>query len=174
MGPRSNSVYPAARISCYLFLPIPPSTTQPRVAAEKPATYPVQKRTGLVHPVDNQSETICILDDDASVLKAMRRLLRSAGLPVLAFNEAHAFLQYVEKNAVALAIIDIWMPEINGLEVQRKLLELAPSIPVIMMTGRDAPAMRSVALSQGAAAFFAKPFPDEAFLEAIHEALGAC
>jgi FixJ family two-component response regulator len=121
--------------------------------------------------VDNQSETICILDDDASVLKAMRRLLRSAGLQALTFNEAHAFLQHVESNAIALAIIDIWMPEINGLEVQRALLEMAPTIPVIMMTGRDAPAMRSVALAQGAAAFFAKPFVDEALLGAIRKAL---
>jgi FixJ family two-component response regulator len=122
--------------------------------------------------VPNPSETICILDDDASVLKAIRRLLRSAGLQALAFNEAHAFLQYAESNGVALAIIDIWMPEINGLEVQRKLLEIAPGIPVIMMTGRDAPAMRSVALAQGAAAFFAKPFTDEALLGAVHATLG--
>ena len=122
--------------------------------------------------MDNPSETICILDDDASVLKAMRRLLRSAGLPVLAFNQAHAFLQHAESNSIALAIIDIWMPEMNGLEVQRRLLEVAPGVPVIMMTGRDAPAMRSVALAQGATAFFAKPFADEALLGAIREALG--
>jgi FixJ family two-component response regulator len=121
--------------------------------------------------VDNQSETICILDDDASVLKAMRRLLRSAGLQALTFSEARAFLQHVESNAIALAIIDIWMPEVNGLEVQRALLDIAPSIPVIMMTGREAPAMRSVALAQGAAAFFAKPFADEALLGAIRKAL---
>ena len=122
----------------------------------------------MPHP----SETIGILDDDASVLKAMRRLLRSAGLPVLAFNEARAFLQHAESNGLALAIIDIWMPEINGLEVQRRLLEVAPGIPVIMMTGRDAPAMSSVALAQGARAFFAKPFADDALLGAVNEALG--
>ena len=122
--------------------------------------------------MDNPSETICILDYDASVLKAMRRLLRSAGLPVLAFHEAHAFLQHAERNGLALAIIDVCMPEINGLEVQRKLLEMAPAIPVIMMSGRDAPAMRSVALAQGAAAFLAKPFAGEALLGAIREALG--
>ena len=102
----------------------------------------------------------------------MRRLLRSVGLQVLAFNEARAFLQHAEKNSTALAIIDIWMPEINGLEVQRKLLEIAPGIPIIMMTGRDAPAMRSVALAQGATAFFAKPFADEALLGAVRDALG--
>ena len=121
----------------------------------------------------NPSETICILDDDASVLKAMRRLLRSAGLQALAFTEAHAFLQHIQSNAVALAIIDIWMPEINGLEVQRRLLEVAPRLPVIMMTGRDAPAMRSVALAQGATALFAKPFADEALLGAVRAALGS-
>ena len=120
----------------------------------------------------NPSETICILDDDASVLKAMRRLLRSAGLQVLAFNEAPAFLHHVQTNGIAVAIIDIWMPQMNGLEVQRRLLEIAPAVPVIVMTGRDAPAMRSVALAQGAAAFFAKPFADEALLVAIREALG--
>ena len=117
------------------------------------------------------SETICILDDDASVLKALRRLLRSAGLQVLAFQEAHAFLQHAESNSIALAIVDIWMPAINGLEVQRRLHEIAPGIPVIMMTGRDAPAMRSVALAQGATAFFAKPFADEALLGAVRNAL---
>jgi FixJ family two-component response regulator len=122
--------------------------------------------------VPNPSQTICILDDDASVLKAMRRLLRSAGLQVLAFNEPHAFLQHAESKGMALAILDVWMPEINGLEVQRKLLEMAPSIPVILMSGRDAPAVRSVALAQGATAFLAKPFADEALLGAIREALG--
>ena len=146
---------------------------KPRTAAENRLTAPCRNERGVARPVRNPSETICILDDDASVLKAMRRLLRSAGLPVLVFKEAHAFLQHAESKSMALAILDVCMPEINGLEVQRKLLEMAPSIPVIMMTGRDAPAMRSVALAQGATAFFAKPFADEALLEAIRQALGA-
>jgi two-component system response regulator FixJ len=103
----------------------------------------------------------------------MRRLLRSAGFQVRAFNEPRAFLQHAETGGLALAIIDIWMPELNGLEVQRKLLEMAPSIPVIMMTGRDTPATRSIALAQGAAAFLTKPFADQALLGTIREALGA-
>ena len=91
----------------------------------------------------------------------------------MAFQEARAFLQHAESNGLALAILDVCMPEINGLEVQRKLLELTPSTPVILMTGRDAPAVRSVALAQGATAFFVKPFADEALLGAVREALGA-
>ena len=121
-----------------------------------------------------QQETlICVLDDDASVLKAMRRLLRSAGLQVMVFEEAGAFLEHAETHAMALAILDIWMPGINGLEVQRRLLEVSPATPVIVMTGRDAPAMRRLAVAQGAAAFFAKPFRDEALLRAIRATLPA-
>jgi FixJ family two-component response regulator len=106
------------------------------VAAEN-RHRPRAETNEVAHPVRNPSQTICILDDDASVLKAMRRLLRSAGLQALALNEARAFLQHAGSNGTALAIIDVWMPDINGLEVQRKLLEMVPSIPVIMMSGRD-------------------------------------
>jgi FixJ family two-component response regulator len=119
----------------------------------------------------DQPETICVLDDDASVLKALRRLLRSAKLQAITFNEPGAFLTHAETNAIGLAVIDIWMPEVNGLEVQRRLHEIAPKTAVIMLTGRDAPEMRRVALAQGAAAFFAKPFEDEAFLKTIRAAL---
>jgi FixJ family two-component response regulator len=124
--------------------------------------------------VPTQLETVvCVLDDDASVLKAMSRLLRSAGLKVMVFKEAGAFLEHAETHAISLAVLDIWMPGINGLEVQRRLLEVSPATPVIAMTGRDAPAMRSLAVAQGAAAFFAKPFEDEALLKAIRAALPA-
>ena len=116
-------------------------------------------------------ETICILDDDTSVLKALRRLLHSDGLQMTAFNEPGSFLEHVESHAISLAIIDIWMPEVNGLEVQRRLLAIAPNTPVIIMTGRDDPAMRSVALAQGAAEFLAKPFKDAVFLGAVRAAL---
>jgi FixJ family two-component response regulator len=118
-----------------------------------------------------EPETICVLDDDTSVLKALRRLLRSAGLQMLAFNEPGSFLRHAENHAISLAIIDIWMPEVNGLEVQRRLLDIAPTTRVIMMTGREDPVIRSVALAQGAAGFIAKPFKDAAFLGAIRAAL---
>lgn len=121
----------------------------------------------------NPLATICILDDDASVLKALRRLLRAAGLQALVFSEVHAFLRRAETHGMSLAIIDVCLPEIDGLEVQRRLLEVTPTVPVIMMTGRDAPAVRSTALAQGAAAFLIKPFADETLLGAIREALGA-
>ena len=59
------------------------------------------------------------------------------------------------------------MPQINGFEVQRLLLEMVPTTPVIMMTARDNPGAEKVAFAQGTVAFFAKPFDDAAFLEAV-------
>ena len=118
-----------------------------------------------------EQQTICILDDDTAILKALRRLLRTDGFQMTAFDESESFLEHAESHPISLAIIDIWMPEVNGLEVQRRLLSIAPDTPVIMMTGRDDPTARSVALAQGAAEFIAKPFKDAVFLGAVRAAL---
>jgi FixJ family two-component response regulator len=123
--------------------------------------------------VPDQPEIICVVDDDAAVLKALGRLLRSAGFHPIPFGDPRLFLQYVKNHAIALAVVDVWMPELNGLEVQRLLLDIAPATPVIIMTGRDEPGMDCIALAQGAVAFFAKPFGDAVFLEAVHTALPA-
>jgi FixJ family two-component response regulator len=123
--------------------------------------------------VFDQPDTVCIVDDDAAVLNALRRLLRSAGLQTILFEDPRLFLEHAKNHLVALAIIDVWMPELNGLEVQRLFHEIAPSAPVIMMTGRDDPGTDSIALAQGAVAFFAKPFDDTLFLEAIRGTLPA-
>ena len=121
--------------------------------------------------VSSQPESICVVDDDAAVLKALRRLLRSAGLEMMPFEDPQLFLEHAKNHSITLAIIDIWMPELNGLEVQRLLHNMAPATRVIMMTGRDDPGMDSLAFAQGAIAFFTKPFDDTAFLKAIHTAL---
>jgi FixJ family two-component response regulator len=121
--------------------------------------------------VPDQPEIICVVDDDAAVLKALGRLLRSAGLHMMPFDNPRLFLEHAENHTIALAIIDVWMPELSGLEVQRLLHHMAPATPIIMMTGRDDPGMDSAAFAQGARAFFTKPFADTAFLEAIRAAL---
>jgi FixJ family two-component response regulator len=123
--------------------------------------------------VPNQPESICVVDDDTSVLKALRRLLYSAGLPIIPFDDPRLFLEHAKNHVIALAVIDVWMPQLNGLEVQRRFHDIAPNTPVIMMTGRDDPGIDSIALAQGAVAFLTKPFDDTAFLEAIHAALPA-
>src|SRR4051812_11827855 len=105
-------------------------------------------------------EPICLVDDDPSVRKALLRLLRSAGLQARAFESGREFLEYAAHEPMRLAILDIRMPEVSGLEVQARLREIAPEIPVIIITAQDETVTRKAALDAGAVAFVAKPFRD--------------
>jgi FixJ family two-component response regulator len=116
-------------------------------------------------------ETICVVDDDTSVLKALGRLLASAGLHMMGFSDPRLFLEHAKEHKVALVIIDVWMPELSGLEVQRLLNTIAPSTQVIIITARDDLGMDRIAFTQGAIGFFTKPFNDSAFLEVVLRAL---
>jgi two-component system, LuxR family, response regulator FixJ len=81
------------------------------------------------------------------------------------------FLAYAQEHAVKLAVLDVWMPETNGIKVQERLHELSPDTRVIVITGREEPAIRSAALESGAFAFLLKPFDDETFLTLVRRAL---
>ena len=115
---------------------------------------------------------ICLVDDDTSVLKSVRRLLRSDGLAVRTFSEASAFLSYISTNRVELVVLDIRMKRMTGLEVLAHLCSLSPWTRIIIITGREDLAARSIATQVGAVGFFIKPFDDAEFLTAVHRALG--
>ena len=116
---------------------------------------------------------ICLVDDDPSILRAIDRLLSSVGLHAQLFSEPLVFLSYVICNSVALAVIDIWMSVMSGLEVQKKLQAVSPKTRVIIMTGNDDDSVRNAAIQAGAMAYFDKPFDDEAFLAAVHQAMAS-
>jgi FixJ family two-component response regulator len=118
-----------------------------------------------------QPGSICILDDDSSVRHSIERLLDSDGLKALSFEDAEDFLAHVRGHAVTLAVLDVWMPQTSGLEVQARLNEVSPDTKVIVMTGRETPAIRAAAWESGAVAFVLKPFDDEAFLSLVRQAL---
>src|SRR6266487_6919350 len=118
------------------------------------------------------SRTICLVDDDTSVLKAVGRLLTSAGCVLQTFSEAAAFLAYISTNRVDLFVLDIWMKQMTGLEVLARLCSLSPQTRSIIITGREDHAVKSIATQIGAVDFFLKPFDDEKFLAAVHHALG--
>ena len=126
----------------------------------------------MTHTESVNGSAICLLDDDPSVLKATARLLVSAGREVKPFDDPHFFLAYAQTHRPRLAILDIWMPLMDGLEVQRRLRDVSPSTRVIILTSKDDPSVRSQALSAGAAGFFTKPVADDAFLGGIEAALG--
>ena len=81
--------------------------------------------------------TICLVDDDTSVLKAVGRLLTSAGCVLQTFSEAAAFLAYVSTNRVDLVVLDIWMKRMTGMELLAHLCARLPATPVIFMTGHE-------------------------------------
>ena len=114
---------------------------------------------------------VCLLDDDPSVLKGLRRLFSSAELPAETFSDPEEFLKYARTHRPAVALVDVCMPQMSGLEVQSQLSQISPSTRVIIFTGKDDPLVRSTALNAGASAFLTKPFDDEELLTAVRLAL---
>ena len=114
---------------------------------------------------------IWLLDDDASMLKALGRLLNSAGFAVEKFNRPADFLSMLKQRDCRVAVLDVWMPDMNGLEVQACLRRDSPATRIIFITGRNDPSMRQSALDAGAFGFLAKPFEDEVLLQLINKAV---
>jgi two-component system response regulator FixJ len=114
---------------------------------------------------------VCLLDDDPSVLKGLGRLFSSADLDAKMFSDPGEFLCYAKTHRPVVALLDVCMPQMSGLEVQSQLRTISPSTRVIIFTGKDDPLVRSTALNAGALAFFTKPFNDEELLTAVRLAL---
>ena len=119
----------------------------------------------------SDTEIVCLVDDDLSVLKSIERLLASDGFSVRAFNKPKEFLTHVQAHTVPLVVLDIWMEEMSGLEVQAQLSALSPQTRVIIITGREDQTAKLAALQLGVIAFFTKPFDDDQFLNAVRGAL---
>jgi FixJ family two-component response regulator len=129
------------------------------------------RATCMTSSEKSDAEIVCLVDDDLSVLKSIQRLLASDGLSVRGFNKPKEFLAHVQTHSVPVVILDIWMEEMSGLELQAQLSRLSPGTRVIIITGRDDPASKLAALQLGVTAFFTKPFDDAQFLNAVRGAL---
>jgi len=108
-----------------------------------------------------------VVDDDPSVLKALERLLRSAGHDAKIFSSAFEFLDFNHPDAPGCLILDIKMPKINGLELQDRLLEKGISFPIIFITGHGTVPSSVRAFKAGAMDFLQKPFKDKDLLDAV-------
>ena len=120
--------------------------------------------------LSKETSAVYLLDDDPSILKATRRLLDSVGWKVGAFSDPIAFLEHAAIHCPELAVIDMVMPDMNGLEVQTRLRSLSPSTRVIVLTGRDDPLVRRKAMNAGAAAVFIKGLESDEFLAGVKAA----
>ena len=117
--------------------------------------------------LSKETVAVFLLDDDRSVLKATGRLLDSVGWQVNAFTNPMTFLEHAATYRPDLAIIDILMPEMSGLEVQSRLGRISPSTRVIVLTARDDPSVRRMAMNAGASAFFIKGVESGEFLAGV-------
>ena len=115
--------------------------------------------------------TVFVVDDEPSVRKSLGRLLKAAGYRVEAFASAREFLQRDPDFGVSCLVLDVQMPELNGLELQQALMETDRSLPIIFITGHGDIPMSVHAMKAGALDFLSKPIDEKDLLGAIARAL---
>jgi FixJ family two-component response regulator len=118
------------------------------------------------------SATVFLVDDDPSVRRALTRLIRSAGYQVEPFGSAREFLDSDWRvKGVACLVLDVYMPGLTGMELQRELREANAILPIIFITGRGDIPMSVQAMKAGAVDFLPKPVKDSELMRAIEQAL---
>jgi FixJ family two-component response regulator len=115
---------------------------------------------------------VYVVDDDPSSRSGLGRLLKSAGFQVKLFASAQEFLDFDPVAPEAVMILDVRMPGLNGLELQKRLMDSGATLPIIFLTAFEDPQARRAALQGGAVAFLQKPVDEKVLFEAIQEAHG--
>lgn len=115
--------------------------------------------------------TVFVIDDDARMRAATERLLKSVGLRVESFAAPKEFLARGLPDGPSCLVLDVRLPGMSGLDVQRKLVEAGLQIPVIFITGHGDIPMTVQAMKSGAVEFLTKPFRHQDLLDAIQQAL---
>jgi FixJ family two-component response regulator len=117
---------------------------------------------------------VCVIDDESSMRESLRNLFRSVGLKVQTFASAQEFLKSPPSEAPSCLVLDVQMPGISGLELQRELGGGESRVPIIFMTGHGDIPMSVRAMKAGAFEFLTKPCRDEDLLRAVNQAIERC
>jgi len=115
--------------------------------------------------------SVYVVDDDASVRDAVSSLIRSAGFRVRTFESAHEFLATPRAEVPSCLVLDVHLPGLNGLDLQRELAKTDVHIPIIFLTGHGDIPTSVRAIKAGALEFLTKPFADEDLLNAIRDGI---
>ena len=115
----------------------------------------------------SKAPCIFVVDDDASVRKALKRLITSNGLLAETFGSATEFLESHKNDWTGCMILDVRMPGMTGLDLQIKMTDKGSSLPIIFITAHDDDTARKQAMDNGAAAWFIKPVNEDDLLKAI-------
>jgi FixJ family two-component response regulator len=119
----------------------------------------------------NCTHTVCLVDDELALLRALTRLLEAAGFSVRTFSSAQAFLDFTEYELPCCVVLDINLPEVNGLQLQAELLERVIDCPIVFLSGQADIAMSVEAMRAGAIDFLTKPVDAAALIDAVSAAL---
>lgn len=116
---------------------------------------------------------VAVVEDDPSVRKALQRLLRASDHDADAFGSAQDFLDSLPASIPDCVVLDLQMPGMNGLALQRELAQAGRRLPSVIITGHDEPGMQARCLAAGAGAYLRKPLDSKALLAAIEDAINA-
>lgn len=122
--------------------------------------------------INDTAPIVFVVDDDLSVREGVESLLRSVGLRVETFRTAQEFSRYSRPDAPACVVLDVRLPGLSGLDLQRELTRAGAPIPIIFITGHGDVPMSVQAMKAGAVEFLTKPFREQELLDAIREAIG--
>jgi FixJ family two-component response regulator len=114
---------------------------------------------------------VFVVDDDATMRRSLENVLRSVGLRVSVFGSAQEFLRGDRPDVPACLVLDVRLPGLSGLDLQRRMAEADLDIPIVFVTGHGDIPMSVRAMKDGAVEFLTKPFRDQDLLDAIHLAL---
>ena len=113
---------------------------------------------------------VLVVDDDASMLRSVARLLRHLGYACLLFPSAEAFANHDDFEGAVCVLLDINLGDVSGIELRHRLKAAGISVPVIYITGNDNPAVQMAALQSGCLAYLTKPFSAQSLIEPLERA----
>jgi RNA polymerase sigma factor (sigma-70 family) len=115
--------------------------------------------------------TVFVVDDDVSIREALTNLFRSVGLEVQTYGSAQEFLASPRTDVPGCLVLDVRLPGLSGIDLQRRLAEATSQVPIIFITGHGDIPMSVRAMKAGAVEFLTKPFRDQDLLDAVQEAV---
>jgi FixJ family two-component response regulator len=121
--------------------------------------------------MNEDSATVFVVDDDPSIQRGLKTLIRSVGLRVEVFGSARDFLQSKRPDGPSCLVLDVRLPGLSGLEFQKELVKANVQVPIIFITAHGDVPMSVRAMKAGALEFLTKPFRDQDLLDAIQTAL---
>jgi len=121
--------------------------------------------------VAENAGVVFVVDDDPAMRHSTQCLIRSIGLRAETFTSAQQFLKYKRPNEPSCLVLDMRMPGLSGLDLQKELAEAGVEIPIIFVTGHGDIPMSVQAMKAGAIEFLTKPYRDQDLIDALHDAL---